>query len=176
MPVLAHEDGTFIALWIHDAWSPAGYLWERIRYGNNRPGQTPFPLPQGEAGENVVNTALWIVQIVLALVFVIAGGLKLVLPIDKMAARLGREHGLAPRVMRNIGLLEVMGAIGVVLPAWMGILPWLTPLAASGLLLTMIGATVENVRHKHYPMIAVTVALALLAIFVVYGRAIALRV
>jgi uncharacterized membrane protein YphA (DoxX/SURF4 family) len=123
-----------------------------------------------------MNTAIWIVQIALALIFVIAGGLKLVLPGDKIAARLGREHGLSLSVMRSIGLLEVMGAIGVVLPAWMGILPWLTPLAAAGLLLTMIGATFENARHKHYPMIAVNVALALLAIFVIYGRAMAVSV
>jgi uncharacterized membrane protein YphA (DoxX/SURF4 family) len=117
-----------------------------------------------------MNTALWIVQIVLALVFVLTGGLKLVLPLDKMAERMGKKDGFSPRVMRIIGLLEVMGAVGVVLPAWTGILPWLTPLAAVGLVLTMIGAALENVHNRHYPMIAVNVVLGVLAIFVIYGR------
>jgi DoxX-like family len=115
-----------------------------------------------------MNTGLWIVQIVLALVFLIAGGLKLVVPVA--AARLGREHGLSPRAMRVIGLLEVLGAVGVVLPARTGILPWVTPLAAAGLTLTMIGAAIENKRLKHHSMIPVNVLLGLLAIFVVYGR------
>jgi uncharacterized membrane protein YphA (DoxX/SURF4 family) len=122
-----------------------------------------------------MNTVLWIVQIVLALVFVMTGGLKLVLPLDKIAERMGRENGLPPTAMRIIGLLEVMGAIGVVLPAWTGILPWLTPLAAVGLMLTMMGATFENVRHKHFPMIALNFVLGVLAIFVIYGRFIAVR-
>ena len=113
-----------------------------------------------------MNTALWIAQIVLALVFLIMGGVKLALP--PVAARLGREHGLSPGVMRVIGLLEVLGALGVVLPAWTGILLWLTPLAAAGLLLTMIAAALENVRLKHHPVILVNVVLALLAAFVVY--------
>ena len=114
-----------------------------------------------------MNRALWIAQIVLALLFLITGGLKLALP--PVAARLGREHGLSPYVMRVIGLLEVLGALGVVLPAWTGILPWLTPLAAAGLLLTMIGAAFENVRLEHHPVILVNLVLALLAVFVVYS-------
>ena len=122
-----------------------------------------------------MNTALWIVQTVLALVFVMTGGLKLVLPSDKIAERMGQENGLPPSAMRIIGLLEVMGAIGVVLPAWTGILPWLTPLAAAGLMLTMFGAVFENVRNKHFPMIAVNFVVGLLAIFVIYGRFIAVR-
>jgi uncharacterized membrane protein YphA (DoxX/SURF4 family) len=123
-----------------------------------------------------MNTTLWIVQIVLALVFVLTGGLKLVLPLDKMAERMGHENGMPPAVMRIIGLLEVMGAIGVVLPVWTGILPWLTPLAAAGLVLTMVGAAFENVRLKHFPMIALNFVLAVLAIFVIYGRSIVVSV
>lgn len=117
-----------------------------------------------------MNTALWIVQIVLALVFVVTGGLKLVLPLDKIAERMGKKDGFSPRVMRIIGLLEVMGAVGIVLPAWTEILPWLTPLSAGGLMLTMVGAAFENVRHKHFPMIMLNFLLGVLAIFVIYGR------
>src|SRR5579859_1101928 len=122
-----------------------------------------------------MNTALWIFQIVLALVFLSTGGLKLVLPSEKIAERMGNQHGLPVSIMRLIGLLEVLGAIGVTLPAWTGILPWLTPLAAAGLILTMVGATFENVRNKHFPMIVVNVALSFLAILVIYGHVFALR-
>jgi hypothetical protein len=123
-----------------------------------------------------MNTALWIVQVVLALVFLITGSLKLVLPIEQVALLLGPEHGLSSRVVRLIGLLEVLGAIGVVVPVWTGLLPWLTPLAAAGLMLTMVGATFENARHKYYPKIAVNVVLGLLAAFVIYGHTLALSV
>jgi uncharacterized membrane protein YphA (DoxX/SURF4 family) len=123
----------------------------------------------------VMNTGLWIVQIVLALVFLITGGLKLMLPSDKVAERMGNEKGFSPRTMRIIGLLEVMGAIGVILPAWTGILPWLTPLAAAGLMLTMIGAAFENVRNRHFPMIVVNFVIGALAMFVIYGRFIVVR-
>jgi len=123
-----------------------------------------------------MDTALWVVQIVLALVFVMTGGLKLVLPLNKIAERMGKKDGFSPHVMRIIGLLEVMGAAGIVLPAWTGILPWITPLAAGGLMLTMIGAAFENVYNKHFPMIAVNVVLGVLAIFVIYGRVIAVSV
>ena len=124
---------------------------------------------------NVMNTALWIVQIALALVFVMTGGIKLVLPLDKIPEPM-RTEGLSPRIMRIIGLLEVMGAVGVILPAWTGILPWLTSLAAAGLMLTMIGATFTNVRNKHFPMIAVNFILGVLAIIVIFGRVIAVSV
>ncbi len=124
----------------------------------------------------MMTTALWTVQIVLALVFVITGGLKLVLPLNKIAERMGNENGFSPRVMRIIGIMEVMGAVGVILPAWTGILPWLTPLAATGLMVTMIGAAVENVHNKHFPMIAVNFVLGVLAIFVIYGRVIGVSV
>jgi len=117
-----------------------------------------------------MNTALWIVQIVLAVVFLIAGGLNVVRPWEKLAERAAHDNGFSPRIMRLVGLLEVRGALGVVLPAWTGILPWLTPLAAGGLMLTMIGATFENFRNKRFPMIGLNFVLVLLAIFVIYGR------
>jgi hypothetical protein len=73
-----------------------------------------------------------------------------------------------------IGLLEVLGATGLILPAVTGILPGLTPLAALGLALTMIGAMLTHLRRKELPMIAVNFVLLALAAFVVYGRYVAL--
>lgn len=75
-----------------------------------------------------------------------------------------------PGVMRAIGTLEVLGAIGVVLPVLTGIFPWLTPLAAGGLAVNMGGAESTHLQRKEYPMIIINLILLALAGFVAYGR------
>ena len=117
-----------------------------------------------------MNTAIWIVQIVLAVAFAGSGISKLMQPYEKLAARMGYVKDFSPGAIRAIGILEVLGAIGVVLPAWTGILPWLTPLAAGGLAVNMGGAMSTHLRRKEYPMIGVNLVLLALAAFVVYGR------
>ena len=73
-------------------------------------------------------------------------------------------------MLRAIGTWEVLGALGVVLPALTGILPWLTPLAAAGLSVNMGGAMATHLRRKEYPMIVANLVLLALAAFVVYVR------
>jgi uncharacterized membrane protein YphA (DoxX/SURF4 family) len=114
--------------------------------------------------------SLWILQILLAIVFTLSGTMKLITPEARIRARLAAMTNLPIRVIRGIGLLEVLGAIGVVLPAATQILPWLTPLAAAGLALTMIGAAFANYATRHYAHIALNAALLVLALIVVYGR------
>src|SRR4030095_16945871 len=82
--------------------------------------------------------ALWIVQILLAALFLFAGGLKLVLPAEALAGPVP----IPVVFLRFIGVCEVLGAIGLILPGLLGIRPGLTPLAAVGLIIIMIGATV----------------------------------
>jgi VIT1/CCC1 family predicted Fe2+/Mn2+ transporter len=72
--------------------------------------------------------------------------------------------------VRLIGAAEVLGAIGVVLPALTGVLPWLTPLAALGLVLLMVGAALTHLRRKEYGNVAINAVLLVLAAFVAYGR------
>ena len=72
--------------------------------------------------------------------------------------------------MRIIGAVEVLGAIGIVLPALTEIVPSLTPLAALGLVLTMIGAALTHLRRAEYGPIAVSAVVLILAAFVAYGR------
>lgn len=118
-----------------------------------------------------MNIGLWIVQILLALAFLMAGTLKATQPIDRLAARMQWVNSLRPpRLVRVIGVLEVLGAIGLILPAVTGILPWLTPVAAIGLVLTMIGAMVLHVRLGEGSQIAPNIVLLLLAAFVAVGR------
>jgi len=117
-----------------------------------------------------MNIALWVVQILLALAFGMAGIMKVSQPIDKLEARMGWVKSVGPRGVRLIGSLEILGAIGLILPAVTGILPWLTPLAATGLVLTMIGAMITHGRRGEYSQIGMNVVLLLLALFVAYGR------
>ena len=117
-----------------------------------------------------MNIALWILQILLALAFGMAGIMKVSQPIDKLETRMGWVKSVGPRGVRLIGSLEILGAIGLILPAVTGILPWLTPLAAACLALTMIGAMITHGRRGEYSQIGINVILLLLTLFVAYGR------
>ena len=82
--------------------------------------------------------ALWIVQGLLAVLFLFAGGMKLVMPIEEMTEQIA----LPGAFLRFIGVAEVLGGLGLILPGLLRIRPGLTPLAAAGLVIIMIGATV----------------------------------
>ena len=118
-----------------------------------------------------MNIVLWVVQILLALAFLMAGTLKITQPIDKLAARMQWVNSMRPpELVRLIGTLEVLGAIGLILPAVTGIWPWLTPVAGIGLMLTMIGAAMLHARRGEAAHIAPNIILLLLAAFIVIGR------
>lgn len=118
-----------------------------------------------------MNIALWIVQVLLALVFAMAGLFKLTQSKEALIERgLTYVEDLSASAIRTIGALELLGAIGLILPALTGILPLLTPLAAVGLALTMVGAIVFHVRRNEYSSTITNVVLLVLALFVAYGR------
>ena len=110
--------------------------------------------------------ALWVVQILLAALFLFAGGMKLVLPLEKLAGPVALPGGL----MRFIGVVEALGAVGLILPAALRIKPWLTPLAALGLVIVMIGAVVITVIGGDPFAAVISAVVGLLAAFVAYGR------
>jgi uncharacterized membrane protein YphA (DoxX/SURF4 family) len=117
-----------------------------------------------------MNIALWFLQILLALAFAMAGIMKVTQPIDRLESRMGWVKDVGPRGVRLIGSLEILGAIGLILPAVTGILPWLTPVAAACLALTMIGAMITHGRRGEYSQIGINLVLLLLTLFVAYGR------
>lgn len=117
-----------------------------------------------------MDIALWVVQVLLALVFGMSGMMKATRPVDQLAKMLPWVNDFSAQTVRGIGILEVLAAIGLILPALTRILPVLTPLAAVGLVLTMIGAMIVHGRRKEYPGIAVNLVLLALAVFVAYGR------
>ena len=120
-----------------------------------------------------MNIALWIVQILLAIVFLIAGIMKVTKTKEEMAEKMRWVEDFSQQAIRTIGVLEILGAVGLILPAVTGILPILTPLAAVCLVLTMIGAIIAHVRHGEYSDIVINLVLLAMAAFVVYGRFIA---
>ena len=113
-----------------------------------------------------MNVALWIVQGLLAALFLFAGGAKLVLPLDQMAGPVA----LPGWFLRFLGVAEVLGALGLILPGLLRIRSGLTPLAAAGLVIIMIGATVVTLVGGMVAVAMMNVVVALLAAFVAYGR------
>lgn len=120
-----------------------------------------------------MNTAIWIAQGLLAVVFAFSGLSKLIQPYERLAQQMGYVNDFSPNTIRAIGVAEVLGAAGVVLPALTDILPWLTPTAAIGLVLVMLGAMATHLRRREYAMIAINLVLLALAVFVAYGRIVA---
>ena len=115
---------------------------------------------------STMNVALWIVQGLLAALFLFAGGAKLVLPLDQMAGPVA----LPGWFLRFLGVAEVLGALGLILPGLLRIRSGLTPLAAAGLVIIMIGATVVTLVGGMVAVAMMNVVVALLAAFVAYGR------
>jgi len=111
--------------------------------------------------------ALWIIQVLLALLFLFSGAMKFVTPVEEM-------NHQAPVVLPGlflhfIGVCEILGGVGLILPALLRIKPGLTPLAATGLAIITLGATVITMKGTIALAIVPLVA-CLLSIFVAYGR------
>jgi uncharacterized membrane protein YphA (DoxX/SURF4 family) len=114
---------------------------------------------------------LWIIQMLLAFLFLFAGGTKLVIPPNVLASMGSPNQIPLPGLLvRFIGVCEVLGALGLLLPGLLRIKPWLTPLAAAGLVVIMIGATALTMAADGVAAGAVPLVVCLLAAFVAYGR------
>ena len=118
-----------------------------------------------------MNTFLWAVAGLLAVVFLGAGTMKLTQPKAKLAATgQGWAEDFSDKTVKGIGLLEVFAAIGLILTAALDITPVFVPLAATGLGLMMVGATLTHARRREFPNIAVNTVLLALAAVVAWGR------
>ncbi len=118
-----------------------------------------------------MNIALWIIAGVLAVAFLAAGAMKLTQPKEKLAATgMAWVEDFSPGMVKTIGVLEVLGALGLVLPAALGIIPVLVPIAAVGLAALMIGAAITHARRKERQMLPVNLALFALAAVVAVAR------
>lgn len=117
-----------------------------------------------------MNIALWIVAGLLGVVYLAAGSVKLLKRKEELAERMAWTKGVSARAVWGVGAIEVLGALGVVLPGALRVATALVPTAAIGLALLQVGALVTNLRHdeaKHAPL---NVLLIALAVFVAWGR------
>jgi len=111
------------------------------------------------------NVLLWVIQALLALLFLFAGGTKFLLPTEQLT-----QGGWSLGFIRFIGVCEILGAIGLIVPSVTRIRPILTPLAAAGLVIIMVGATVVTLRMPQPAGAVIPGIVGLLAAFVAYGR------
>ncbi|CAM5280443.1 hypothetical protein GCM10010329_78770 [Streptomyces spiroverticillatus] len=118
-----------------------------------------------------MNVALWIVAGVLALAFALVGLMKVAKPKEELASGgMPWVGDFSSGVVKALGAVEVLAAIGLVLPPLVDIAPVLVPLAATGLAVTMAGAAVVHARRKEGSAIGLNVVLLALAAFVAWGR------
>ena len=118
-----------------------------------------------------MNVLLWIVQGLLTLMFLMAGAMKLSKSKKELREKLGGWVDQYTDIsIKLIGLAELLGAVGLILPMAIGVLPILTPLAAIGLAMTMVGAMKVHYERKEKSKVITNIVLMLLAVFVVIGR------
>jgi hypothetical protein len=113
-----------------------------------------------------VSKALWVLQILLSLLFLFAGVMKFVMPVEEMT----KGTSLAGWFLHFIGVAEIVGALGLVLPGLFRIRPGLTAMAAACLVVIMIGATVITLQTEPALMAILPFVVCLLIAFVAYGR------
>lgn len=109
---------------------------------------------------------LWTIQFALAALYLFTGITKWMIPTDQLAVMTHLPGGF----MHGIATAEILGALGLLLPGLYGIARWLTPLAAAGLVIIMIGATTETITHMSVAAAIVPFLAGGLALFVAIER------
>ncbi len=117
-----------------------------------------------------LNVTLWTVQILLALIFAMTGTMKVVQPIAALAGSLPALAHVPPALVRFIGIAELLGAAGLILPAATRIAPVLTPVAAGALTLVMLLASLVHISRGEFTALVVPVVVGALCAFVAWGR------
>jgi uncharacterized membrane protein YphA (DoxX/SURF4 family) len=117
-----------------------------------------------------MDIALWIIAGLLAAAFLMAGLMKLTKSKEQLAANMPWVEDFSAGQVKAIGTIEILGALGLILPAALDIAPILTPIAATGLALNMAGAAATHLRRGEKQMVPINLALLVLAAFVAVMR------
>ena len=117
-----------------------------------------------------MNIALWVVQGLLALLFLMSGSIKAFTPLATMRKKMTWANDFPAAFVRFLGLAELLGAIGLIAPAVTGIQSWLTLAAALGLVMVMVSASVFHASRREYQHLGIPLVLLGLSVFVVLGR------
>lgn len=119
-----------------------------------------------------MNTIIWILQVVLTLFFLFAGLRKIMIPKEELIVQMKWAKDYAKASIKFIGVAEVFGALGLIFPYWLNVLPILTPLAAFGLLVIMLLAIPVHLRLQEKKVVGINVIVAVLLAFICYWRAV----
>jgi uncharacterized membrane protein YphA (DoxX/SURF4 family) len=118
-----------------------------------------------------MNALFWVLQGILAGLFLITGSMKLLQKKEAVADKLGYVEDFTQKQLYGIGILEILGAFGVILPRLTGILPWLTRVAAGGLALVMVGAFFTHLRRDEFvPHGIINIVIFGLAVLIIISR------
>ena len=117
-----------------------------------------------------MNVFLWVLQIVLAAMFAMAGVMKATQPKDKLVEKLPWVEDFSATTVRFIGVVELLAAVGLILPAATGIAVILTPLAATGLAIVMVLAMLTHRRRREPSAIVFNAVLLVVAVVIAWGR------
>lgn len=117
-----------------------------------------------------MNVAIWVLQVLLALAFLAAGLMKVSQPRQRLATSMGWVEDFSDPTVRAIGALELLGALGLLLPALTGVATVLVPLAAVGLAVLMVAAAITHRRRGELPLIGINAVLLVLAVVVAWAR------
>ena len=131
------------------------------------PSRSSVAQPTASKGLHI---GLWVVQVLLAVAFFMAGLTKVTQPLEALAAQMPWTTAVPGALVRFIGTVEILGALGLILPSATRIQPRLTPLAALGLVVVMVLASGVHVTRGELGMLPVNFVLAALAAFVAWGR------
>ena len=127
--------------------------------------------PVAKSRSTALNVALWIGQLILAVMFGPGGFMKAVAPFETLHAQVPWTPHVPDMLVRFIGVSEFLGAVGVILPAITRIKPQLVPLAALGLMVVMLLASGFHIMRGEFEALPFTIGLAVVAAFVAWGRA-----
>lgn len=123
-----------------------------------------------QQSSKAMHITLWIAQSLLAVLFFMTGVIKLAMPIEKIAEMLPWVANAPAALVRFIGISELLGAVGLVLPAALRIIPYLTPLAAVGVAIVMVLATAFHLFRGEVAHILVPIVVFFIAVFIAWGR------
>ncbi|XOV94808.1 MAG: DoxX family protein [Bacteroidota bacterium] len=119
---------------------------------------------------SILNIVVWMTQSILAMVFLLAGSVKIFLPIKELAIQMDFVKYVPVFLTRFIGIMEVLGGLGLMIPSMFEIKPLLTPLAAIGLMVDMVLAVIFHVSRGEFSTIGFNILLAVVAVFVAWAR------
>ena len=117
-----------------------------------------------------MNIVLWIVQALLAAAYVLAGSMKAFRPLEQLSKNMAWVKTIPAGLVRFIGIAELLGAIGLILPMATNVAPGLAIAAAAGLVIVQVCAIVFHLSRNEARMVPGNVVLLLLALFVIIGR------